>query len=738
LYSLLTILLLGQTGLVSGTVRDSASGVAIGGANVVLVGGEHGVSTDDNGGFVLGPIPSGRQRVAASHIAFEPETLALDVPAGGVARVEFRLRPKVIPLPGVDVKSRRQRGEEKMTVREISSEQLSRNAGGFVQDPVRSLSFLPGVGHSSRGEWSGTYAVRGGEPDESSVWFGNTELLWPYHLLGFSSVLNPDIVEKISFYPSVFPSRYGGVLSSIAVMQPKRLKLGEGFWAYDPMNLKAAYVGNLDDIEFLASYRRTFYYVLFGPMGAGANSRPSYSDLTGQCAVPLYGPHRLQLTVVHGSDHIVSTLLGVEKEMSESGTSLSAGIESDFGRTRSDLTFFSNTHDFSLTPSVWWGTALTRQHEYGLKWDVTSALANEVELGCGLEMGRVGFTGNLLEPARLQRTDVSGAAYATLGLRPVPWAGLDLGVRYEDVRWALDKALQPRAVAGLYVSDRVTLKTGYRRLDQHSYSFLRNSCASFVFDQQYDDYLLFETGRLAAKQADHYSASAEFRLLARTRLSLEGYVKDYSRLPTWRTDRQGRLHDPGNLGFGFARGVEAVIEQAAVKGWSGWLTYALAWCRKQQGEDATLYWDEYDRRHSLNLQVRKAFGEQWSLSATFHLHTGAPYTPLLYTQSPNQTMTVGEDSCPRVADRNRGRSPFVVEGEKNSARVPVYHRLDLKFSHELPKLPLRPYMYIEILNLYNRQNVYNLIQFEDRDGDIITGQSTGIAFIPLVGIGGRF
>jgi len=47
-------------------------------------------------------------------------------------------------------------------------------------------------------------------------------------------------------------------------------------------------------------------------------------------------------------------------------------------------------------------------------------------------------------------------------------------------------------------------------------------------------------------------------------------------------------------------------------------------------------------------------------------------------------------------------------------------------------------MYIEILNVYNRQNAYNLIQFEDRDGDIITGQSTGIPFMPLIGIGGRF
>jgi hypothetical protein len=275
----------------------------------------------------------------------------------------------------------------------------------------------------------------------------------------------------------------------------------------------------------------------------------------------------------------------------------------------------------------------------------------------------------------------------------------------------------------------VTVKAGYRRLYQHSYSFLRNSCASFVFDRQYDDYRLFELGALEAKQADHYSVSGEFQLAPATRLSLEGYVKDYSKLPTWKTDKQGQLYAAGNLGLGFARGVEAVLEQSVVAGWSGWLTYALSWCRKQQGTDTMLYWDRYDRRHSFNLQVQKTFGPEWTLAATFRLNTGAPYTPLLYTRSPNE---VGG------ADLNRGHSPFVIEGEKNSARVPVYHRLDFKLSRELPKLPLHPYMYIEILNVYNRQNAYNLIQFEDRDGEIVTGQSTGIAFIPLIGIGGRF
>ena len=44
----------------------------------------------------------------------------------------------------------------------------------------------------------------------------------------------------------------------------------------------------------------------------------------------------------------------------------------------------------------------------------------------------------------------------------------------------------------------------------------------------------------------------------------------------------------------------------------------------------------------------------------------------------------------------------------------------------------------EIPDIRNRQNAYNLVQFEDQDGNIVTGQSTGIAFTPLIGIGGRF
>ena len=276
----------------------------------------------------------------------------------------------------------------------------------------------------------------------------------------------------------------------------------------------------------------------------------------------------------------------------------------------------------------------------------------------------------------------------------------------------------------------MTFRAGYRRHFQDSYSFLRSSTAAFVFDEDYDGYRLFETGALRAKQADHYSVSAEFQPAELTRLTLEGYLKDYSHLPTWKSDVQGRLYDVGNSGTGFARGIEATFEQGPVNEWSGWLTYSLSWVKKQQGTDTIAYWDQYDRRHALGLTVQRTFGKDWSVTGTFHLNTGSPYTPLLYTQTP-QDGTSG-------ADLNHGHSRYVIEGEKNSARVPLYHRLDLKVTRELPTLPLHPHIYIEVLNVYNRQNAYYLVQFEDSEGHIVTGQSTGIPFIPLIGIGGRF
>lgn len=744
--------LVSETGLVSGRVIDAASNAGIPGANVVVVstraplpgGGQAGVSTGESGGFVLGPLRAGNQVLVASHVAYRAETLVVAVPERGVARPVFRLEPAVIPVPEVKVESRRKSRGAEVTVRELSGEDLRKRAGGFVQDPVRSLAFLPGVAHSSRGEWSGTYVVRGGDTDEGAVYFDNAELIWPYHLLGFSSVINPDLVGRVSFFPSVLPVRYGGAVSSVAVVEPRSPDNGQGFWAYDPMNVKAAYVGSLDDLEVLASVRRSFYYVVFGPMGAGRYNRPSFSDLALRFGLPVGKSHRVQAVLVSGADRVVSSLWEVEEEMSESGSTLSFGVESELGWAQSDLRAYWSRHGFTLEPAPWAGAASASQQEAGLRFDLSWSLGRLASVDLGLEAGEAGFQGNLLERSGFERSDRHGAGYVNVGFAPGAGFGLDLGLRCEDVKWSADRVVEPRVVASYAVggtpqsgtpqsgtpqSPAVLLKAGYRRHHQHSYSFLRQSCASLVFENDYDGYRLFEAGALGAKQADHLSIAGEVRLWKRTGVAVEGYVKSYSGLPTWRETKDGELYGFGNEGKGLGRGVELQLVQDPVAGWSGNLSYGLSWCRKQQGTDTMTYWDKYDRRHALNLVGEKAFGESWSLTATFHFHTGSPYTPLYYSHAPG---AVGG------SDLNRGPSPFVFAGERNSARVPGYHRLDLKLTKELPKLPLHPHFYLEILNVYNQQNVYHLVQAEARDGTVYTATSVGIPFMPLVGIGGRF
>ena len=88
-------------------------------------------------------------------------------------------------------------------------------------------------------------------------------------------------------------------------------------------------------------------------------------------------------------------------------------------------------------------------------------------------------------------------------------------------------------------------------------------------------------------------------------------MKEYSSLPTWKLDDQGELYDVGQRRAAGTRAASSWrSEQQLAGGWTGWLTYALSWSKKQQGTDTVMYWDKYDRRNSLNLSGREALGRR--------------------------------------------------------------------------------------------------------------------------------
>src|SRR5204862_3781222 len=79
------------------------------------------------------------------------------------------------------------------------------------------IKMMPGV--SSANELSSTYSVRGGNYDENLVYINDFEVYRPLLVRSGQqeglSIINPDMVEGISFSAGGFDAKYGDKMSSV-------------------------------------------------------------------------------------------------------------------------------------------------------------------------------------------------------------------------------------------------------------------------------------------------------------------------------------------------------------------------------------------------------------------------------------------------------------------------------------------------------------------------------------------
>jgi hypothetical protein len=64
----------GTTGTIAGRVVDSASAQGIANVNIVIMGGQRGTLSREDGSFTMANVPTGSYTVRASRIGFRPQT----------------------------------------------------------------------------------------------------------------------------------------------------------------------------------------------------------------------------------------------------------------------------------------------------------------------------------------------------------------------------------------------------------------------------------------------------------------------------------------------------------------------------------------------------------------------------------------------------------------------------------------------------------------------------------------
>ncbi|MCI4646941.1 MAG: hypothetical protein MRY85_01935, partial [Phaeodactylibacter sp.] len=150
-------------------------------------------------------------------------------------------------------------------------------------------------------------------------------------------------------------------------------------------------------------------------------------------------------------------------------------------------------------------------------------------------------------------------------------------------------------------------------------------------------------------------------------------------------------------GTGQAYGMELLLEKRQGKT-TGWASYGLAWADRRFPlvNNGRRYPYRYDRRHSLTFAFVHTFNEWLEFSGSWAMNSGFAFS---LPQGRYQVFLPGVGSI-NVVDY----------GEKNSFRMPVYHRLDLGVNLYIETESVRHTLNIGVYNLYNRRNplYYNL------------------------------
>jgi hypothetical protein len=602
---------------------------------------------------------------------------------------------------------------------------------GGKSDVGKSLQLLPGI--SSTSEASSVLMVRGGDPGQNRYLFDNVPVIYVNHLGGFLSVFNPDIINKIDVYKGAFPSNFGGKLSSVINIAQKEgdisgLKGNIGIGLSD-ISFSIEGPTKIKNSSFILTGRKTLFDALL--------ALSSYT-MDGNNVVFLYGFHdinakytwkpdrktSLNVNLYYGDDYIKTWLkhdqnnIGQEyimsntwgnmlysvqhKKMFDNGFYLKSGLSYTRYRLRDNTYFEYPTDSSKMTKTDFFLSTVQ---------DITLFFSGKLKFGPNIE-SEIGIQSSFLmhlpsyssstvtrhylkssETALFMENRINFLRHNTLlvGFRPVFY----MTDEYTYI------SPEPRISLNIRLNESNSLNIGYMRVAQ--FSHLLHTQGNIMNNE-----IWIPAGKtIPPAIADQFTCGWNSNeILGRFLCELNFYYKKMDQLSTY---KEGFLGLPGDEhletkietgGRGIAKGMEVMIKKTKGK-FTGFVSYSLSNSTRQYPgiNNGNAYLYEYDRLHSGSVSLSYRINDKLTLNALWVYQSGLPYTPVIGRQ-----LTISPE--PDVNGNYRYFEAFIY-GERNSARVKDYHRLDLGINYEtLTKRKRKAVLSFSLYNAYNRHNPY--------------------------------
>jgi hypothetical protein len=746
-----------QSGVIKGRIFDAITNEPIPFANVALQNTTLGAVSDIDGNYAIENIPPGLYNVQTSYVGYRSRTIfEIQVVARQPTNLNIGLESSGTDLQAVEITTEvfERNIESPISLQQIGTNEIRRNPGGN-RDISRALQSLPGV--SSSLSFRNDIIIRGGAPNENRFFLDGIEVPVINHFAtqgssgGPVGILNVNFIKSVDLFASAFPANRGNALSSVLEFTQKdgnEDKLRTNF-TLSATDIGLTFDGPLGDrTNFIFSVRRSYLQFLFGIIGLPF--LPTFND--SQFKVK----HR-----INKKNEITFIGLGAIDQF-RLNTDAIADSETPEERQRNtyilgnlpvneqwNYTLGVNYKHFSNKGFQTYVLSRNHLNNRATKYQnndesspdnlILDYISEEIETKFRFEHTQRTNGWRLNGGLNLENVTFKNSTFNKISLPGGELQTVDFDSEVTFQRFGLFGS-----VSRAFFEERLTLSGGLRTdwinyaptmsnpIDQLSprFSLSYSILPQLTFNASIGRYYQLppltvlgyrdENGTLVNKengvkfiQSDHYVAGFEYIFKTNTKLSVEGFFKNYDNYPFSLRDSISLANLGGDFGVignepvvsigqGRAYGVEFLVQRKLYNGLYG--IAALTLVRSEFTDRNNVFIPStWDNRYILSLTAGKRLKKDWEIGARLRVIGGTPFTP--FDEETSAIREVWDVNGSGVPDYDR----------LNQERNPLTYQLDLRVDKKyfFDKWSLN--VYVDVENATNA--AFELAPFLDVERD---------------------
>lgn len=726
---------------VNGLVLEKGTRKAVAGTTICV----HNASTEeiietlisDAKGKFECRLEPGKYSIIVSAPGYDKLEQMLQIETKSEENLVFRLVPQNISAYQMTVRGKRLSNE--VSNRQLSVEEATQ-IPGTNRDVLSSVTSLPGVYNVSVFNGYGNGIVIRGSAQEDSLFQVNNHSISGgfYHLGGFESIIEPELIESIDYIAGGFSAEYGNALGGVVdlnVKDPRTDRIGgyvnlsflsTSFMLEGPVSEKDSFLFSLKR-GFIDSYVKTMEDTVDDNTGLEYVQYPSYYDGSAIYRHEFAKNNDLKIIVLGKSDAL---------EMKDDVAYVSERTSNQLRYKERFLDLIGEwdyrSGDFRSLFSPMVGTSYTYGYEgdrsYYKEYLNTWELNEKIEYQLGDSHRLKGGIGLVFMDA-----DVDSHSYVNPKEGEIPNDDYKKEVILNE---DFDLFYPSMFIMDEIQIGRFTLTPGIHTLyDSHNKQTLFDPRLGVNY-QLTDDTLLkaatglyskmplydecvepFGTEGLKPEKSIHGVLGVEHQFTPNLSLDVQTYYKSFDDMVVRIDDSDPTRY--GNVGTGHAYGGEILLRHEMTDHFFGWISYGYSASKRKDGPGEDERYFDSDCPHNFTTVLSYKPNRYWSFGLKYQYASGSPYTDLLDTET--------------VYDVDTDTYSPLYDGPINEDRLKPYQSLDLRIDKYWIFNNFVLSTYLDIRNVLQAENAYakayNIDYTESEDALTVD------SYVPLIFLG---